>query len=186
MKVTLLMAITLDGKIAKDSDHFPDWTGKEDKKLFMNLTQKAGCLIMGSKTFDTIGRALPKRKNIIMTRSVGKYEAKFSEKIFDISHPIKGEDEKIKNLEFTDLSPKKILEKLESEGFENIILAGGAQINTLFAKENLIDALKITISPLLFGNGISLFTEEVDLNLKLNSLELLTENLVLADYSVEK
>lgn len=62
MKVTLLMAMTLDGKIGKSHDHFPDWTGKADKTLFVRLTKKAGVIIMGSKTFDTIGRPLPNRK----------------------------------------------------------------------------------------------------------------------------
>ncbi|MDM8539056.1 dihydrofolate reductase, partial [Desulfobacterales bacterium HSG17] len=68
------MAQTLDGKIAKDADHFPDWTGPEDKKLFVKLTKQAGCLIMGSKTYDTIGRPLPGRKNVIMTKDKKKLE----------------------------------------------------------------------------------------------------------------
>ena len=65
MTVTLLMALTLDGKIAKDPDHYPDWTGKEDKKLFAEISKKAGVVIMGSKTFDTFGKPLPNRKNVI-------------------------------------------------------------------------------------------------------------------------
>ena len=42
MKVILLMAMTLDGKIAKNDHHFPDWTGSADKKLFVEITKKAG------------------------------------------------------------------------------------------------------------------------------------------------
>ena len=34
MKITMLMAVTADGKIARNSSHFPDWTSKEDKKVF--------------------------------------------------------------------------------------------------------------------------------------------------------
>jgi dihydrofolate reductase len=34
MKVTLVMALTVDGKIGKSPEHFPDWTGKEDKRIF--------------------------------------------------------------------------------------------------------------------------------------------------------
>src|SRR3989339_398408 len=33
MKITLMMAITMDGKIAKNDKHFPDWTSPEEKKL---------------------------------------------------------------------------------------------------------------------------------------------------------
>lgn len=32
-----MMAMTVDGKIAKTADHFPDWTSKEDKKLFAKI-----------------------------------------------------------------------------------------------------------------------------------------------------
>ena len=69
MKVIVLMALTLDGRIGKSRDHFPDWTGKADKRLFVTLTKRAGALIMGSRTFDTIGTPLPGRKNIVMTRN---------------------------------------------------------------------------------------------------------------------
>jgi dihydrofolate reductase len=170
MKVTLLMAITLDGKIAQSSDHFPDWTGKADKKFFMEETKKAGGLIMGSKTYDTIGRPLPGRKNVIMTRSpesrINEYEAS--------------------QLEFTSKAPAEITKQLEQEGFKAVILGGGAEINTLFAEANLIDEIVLTISPLVFGNGISLFNSEVDLKLELTELTTLDDNLVCVRYKVLK
>ncbi|HHC25729.1 MAG TPA: dihydrofolate reductase, partial [Desulfobacterales bacterium] len=39
MKVTLLMAVTLDGRIGKTADHFVNWAGKEDRKLFVEVTK---------------------------------------------------------------------------------------------------------------------------------------------------
>lgn len=167
MKVTLLMALTLDGKIAEDSDHFPDWTEKADKKLFVDLTKRAGCLIMGSKTYDTIGRPLPGRKNIILTR--------------DKTRTSDNED-----LIFTDKNPRELLDWLSSQGFEEVILAGGTTINTLFAKENLIDEIVVTISPLIFGSGLSLFDESIQMKLELKSLEKLGENSLVVVYSVLK
>ena len=65
MKVILLMAITLDGRTGKDEMHFVDWTEQEDKKIFVQITRRTGVIIMGSRTFDTIGGPLPKRKNVI-------------------------------------------------------------------------------------------------------------------------
>jgi dihydrofolate reductase len=170
MKVTLLMAITLDGKIAQSRDHFPDWTGKADKKFFMQTTKKAGCLIMGSTTYDTIGRPLPGRKNVIMTRSP---QARVND--YDLSQ-----------LEFTSASPQPLLDQLAAEGFGEVILGGGAQINTLFAHENLIDEIVLTISPLIFGQGISLFNEALELPLELIELTTLDDNLVCVRYKVIK
>ena len=168
MKVTLVMAITLDGKIGKDSNHFPDWTGKADKKFFVSETKSAGCMIMGRKTYDTIGRPLPKRKNVVMPRN-----------------PI-ATDHDLSLLEYTDKDPATLLQQLALEGLDHVVLAGGAQINTLFAKAGLIDELALTISPLVFGAGISVFNEVVELPLTLTELTTLDENLVLVRYKVQK
>ncbi len=167
MKTICLMATTLDGKIAKDTEHFPDWTGKADKKLFVEMTKKAGVLIMGSKTYDTIGKPLPNRKNIIMTRDKTR-----------ISNN--------KNLIFTSQKPTEILAGLKKEGFAEVIIAGGSQINTLFAQENLIDELAITIAPKIFGSGIGLFSPKMEMELKLLSSKKIDENTVFVCYEVVK
>ncbi len=159
MKVTLLMAITLDGKIGKSPDHFPDWTGKEDKKLFKDLSTKAGAVIMGSKTFDTMGIPLPNRKNVILTRD-------------------KNRKSQWENLVFRNDPPRVILEDLEKEGYKQVILAGGALINSLFAEEKLIDEIIVTISPKIFGYGLSLFTQEISMDLELKEVKRLGKELV--------
>ena len=165
MKVILLMALTLDGKIGKTPDHFPDWTGREDKRLFVELSRKAGVVIMGSKTYDTIGSPLPDRRNIIMTRDKSRVS-------------------RWDNLVFTDAPPKAILEDLEREGFSEVILAGGALVNSLFAEEDLIDEIIVTISPKIFGYGISLFTPEISMELALKEMRRLGEHLVCLTYAV--
>jgi dihydrofolate reductase len=167
MKVTLLMAITLDGKIGKTPDHFPDWTGPEDKKLFVSITRRAGAVIMGSKTFDTIGTPLSGRKNIVLTRDkqrISQWE----------------------NLWYTDLSPQAVLETLEKEGYREAVLAGGALVNSLFAEAGLIDDIIVTISPTIFGYGLSLFTPEISMELQLKDVRRLGRDLVCLTYSVKK
>ncbi len=166
MKTTLLMAQTLDGKIAKNSNHFPDWTEKADKKYFMNRTKKSGVMIFGKTTFETLPGVLPGRLHVVMSRSAGDW------------------DEKEENLIFTSLSPQEIVKKLDSLGFQNPILAGGATINTLFAKEKLIDEIELTISPVVFGSGLGVFLENTELNLSLLSQELIGEKTILVRYSV--
>lgn len=165
MKVILLMAMTLDGKIARNDHHFPDWTGSEDKKLFVRITKRAGVVIMGSKTFDAIGAPLPDRKNIVMTR--------------DRSRRSVGTE-----LVFTDQSPEAVLENLAKIGYEEAILAGGSIVNTLFARANLIDEIIITIAPHIFGTGVSFFADEMDLQLELVAVETLGHDHVLLHYRV--
>ncbi len=170
------MAQTLDGRIARSSDHFPDWTGKEDKKLFVKLTKEAGVLIMGSKTYDTIGKPLPGRLNVILTRDRDRIK----------NEKLKIKKEEKEGLLFTDQSPREILKNLEAENYDQVVLAGGAQINTLFLQENLIDEIHVTISPIIFGSGLGLFTDEIACELQLRSCEKLGEDLIYAQYLVKK
>ena len=167
MKVTLVMALTVDGKIGKSPEHFPDWTGKEDKKIFAEITNRSGAIIMGSNTFDTIEIPLPNRKNIVLTR--------------DMTRKSRWE-----NLIYTDQKPKEILDGLEKEGFSHVILAGGSLVNSLFAEENLIDEIIVTISPKIFGYGLSLFSEEISLDLELEEIKRIGKNLAYLKYRVLK
>lgn len=167
MKVIMLMALTLDGKIGKTPDHFPDWTGRDDKKLFVKLSKRAGAVIMGSKTYDTIGKPLPERKNIVLTRD-------------------KSRRSEWDNLVFTDRTPGEILDELTREGYEEAILAGGALVNSLFAYDGLIDEIIVTISPKIFGYGISLFTPEISMELELKEMKRLGRDLAYLAYRVVK
>ena len=165
MKVTLMMAMTVDGTIARNDRHFPDWTGSEDKKLFVQITKSAGAIIMGSKTYDTIGDPLPDRKNIVLTRNQSRRS----------NHP---------DLEYTDKSPDAILKDLVTAGYEEVVLVGGSVVNSVFARMNLIDEIIITIAPRIFGTGVSLFNHEMDMQLELQSVETLDRNYVVLRYRV--
>ncbi len=164
MKVILIVALSADGFIAKDSDHFADWTSKEDKKLFVDLTRESGVVIMGRNTFETIGKALPGRLNMVYT----------SKKLAD------------KNIEATAEEPTLLLNRLAERGFNKVAVCGGQSIYDLFLKENLVDELYITVEPKLFGNGITLSKSFSDTELKLIELKKLNNDTLNLHYKVIK
>lgn len=159
------MAATADGRIARNRDELIDWTGKADKKYFVEQTRKAGVMIMGSTTFDTIGKALPGRKSIVMTRNKAR----------------KSDDP---NLIFTDDAPEKILEDLVRDGFSDVALIGGATINGLFMEKGLIDEVHLTIVPRFFGEGLSLFGRKVDAQLSVKEMKPLDAESFVVVYEV--
>jgi len=65
MKLALIAAQSLNHIIGSGLD-IP-WHAKGEQKLFKEITQ-GSTLIMGRKTFDSIGRPLPGRETIIVTR----------------------------------------------------------------------------------------------------------------------
>lgn len=165
MHVILMVAVTVDGKIARSPDHYPDWTGRADKQLYVEITKKAGVMVMGSTTFDIIGRVLPERKTVVMTRN-----------------PHRRSDRE--DLVFTQAPPEQIITDLESQGYEEAVVVGGAKINHLFAEKGLIDELIVTLSPYAFGTGLSIFSETVDLKLALKQFRQLDDNTLCIRYRV--
>ena len=133
--------------------------------MFKRVSQEAGVVVMGSRTFDTIGRALPGRLNVVMTRRPEQYES-------------------AENLVFWSGSPRSLLDDLNSKGFETVVLAGGATINSLFVRDGLIDELYLTIAPKLFGRGLSLFAEPLDIDLKLKDVRCLQDQTILLTYRI--
>lgn len=167
MEVILFCAITVDGRIARSDKDPVDWTGREDKKYFAVETKKAGVVIMGRKTFETLDRPLPGRLNIVMTHNSGSYKC------------IPG------LLEFNSSSPKEILAMLRKREFKRIFVVGGSEVNGLFLRSGLIDEIWLTICPLVFGNGMGLFSG-VSVSIPLELLELikLSDGSVVIKYRV--
>lgn len=159
-----MMAISLDGKIAKDSQHFADWTSKEDKKMFSQVSKDCGVVLMGENTFKTFPAPLKERLNVI-----------FSER-----EDVKNSD----NVRFVKGEPELVLKNLETEGYKKALLGGGSFLNSLFLEKKLVDEIMITIEPKIFGQGLSLFNKDLDANLELLEVKKLNDNAIFIHYKV--
>ncbi|HIC77319.1 MAG TPA: dihydrofolate reductase [Candidatus Dadabacteria bacterium] len=161
MKTFLIAALSADGFIAKDSGHLADWTSKEDKKFFMEITKKVGVIIMGQNTYETIGKPLPDRLNIVYSY-----------------------DKKYEGVEVTQKNPKELLEDLEKRGYREVVIGGGSQIYTMFMEKGLVDTLYLSVEPVIFGKGLTLFNKELDIKLELEKELKLGEKTILLEYTV--
>ena len=79
MKITIVAAIASNNVIGQKNS-LP-WDIPEDLKRFKQLTS-GHTILMGRKTFDSIGRPLPNRTNIVMTKDIN-YQKKGIEIVFD-------------------------------------------------------------------------------------------------------
>lgn len=162
IKVFLIAAVTTDGFIAKDEKHSAFWTSKEDKVRFVELTKHAGVVVMGSTTYSTLPRPLKERVNIVYSRT-----------------------KKFEGAETTQKAPLELLEELEGRGFKEVAICGGSKIYTLFMKARVVDRIFLTIEPLMFGKGITLFNEELQHHLNLVSANQAENGALLLEYKVD-
>ncbi len=137
MRIIAIAATTLDGKIALDAGHFSDWTSAEDKVFMRSLLDEADVVVVGNNTYQTAKEPLSKRNCIVLTGSVATTEQK-DEKLLQV------------NPEGTDI--RAVL-----ESYATIAVLGGAKTYSYFLQHGLLDELYLTIEPLVFGRGISLF-----------------------------
>ncbi|MFN0291750.1 dihydrofolate reductase [Pedobacter helvus] len=67
-QTTIVVAISSNNAIGKDNQLL--WHLPADLKHFKNITS-GHTIIMGRKTYDSIGKPLPNRRNIVITRQNG-------------------------------------------------------------------------------------------------------------------
>jgi dihydrofolate reductase len=168
MHVFLIAALTADGYIARDANQISTkWTSQEDFQFFQERTKKAGVLVMGSTTFETINRPLPGRKIYVLSRS--KTYSQFGESV-----------------EATGLQPRNLLAKLEQEGVAEVAICGGTSVYTQFMNEGLVDELFLTIEPVLFGDGLRLFNAELDVKLILKETISISDQTTVMNFLVDR
>jgi len=163
MNTFIIAAITADGFIGRGADHLSTrWTSQADKEFFTSKTKSAGVAVMGRSTFDTINRALPGRRTIVMTTR--KLE--------------------VDGVEPTTESPVEIVDRLKNEGVSELAICGGATVYTQFLQAGLVSDVFLTVHPMVFGQGITLFNAAIETTLKLVETKPLGDDTVLLHYKV--
>jgi dihydrofolate reductase len=116
--VTIIAAIGENNALGKDNDLI--WHLPEDLKRFKRTTS-GHHILMGRKTFESIGKPLPNRTSVIITRNK-KYIQEGCIVVNSIEKAIE-------------------VSKVDNQ----IFIIGGAQIYNEAMKENLADRLDITL-----------------------------------------
>ena len=149
MHVTMMMAVSADGFIAKPGGD-SDWA--VDNELFEQTVRGYGCVVLGRKTF---------------TQYQGEiYPLESVQHIVLSKHPtISG----YKNVQFV-TKPQLALDKAAELGFDRLLLIGGAKANTAFMQAGLVNTVALDVHPRLLGKGVKLTAGwEGDMQLELAS-----------------
>lgn len=141
MKVVLVLVSSLNGYLTKGaSPSVSQWSSKEDAALFARFLAKQKVIVMGSGTYKAAKKHLqirPGQLRIICTENPKAYTREAIPGV----------------LEFSSLSPSALVKKCAAQGVARIALVGGAALNRSFFSAGLVDELRLTIEPVLFGSG---------------------------------
>lgn len=84
-KVVSLIVAAADNGVIGANNQLP-WHLPKDLAYFKKVTT-GNSIIMGRKTYESIGKALPNRQNIVITRQTG-YQLSDAEVVYDLNHAI--------------------------------------------------------------------------------------------------
>ena len=110
IKISLIVAVAENGIIGKDNDM--PWKISSDLQYFKKITMHKP-IIMGRKTFESIGKPLPGRVNIVITR-----DTSFSAEGVITAHSVEMALDVAKSM-------------AEVKGLKEVMVIGGAQIYAL-------------------------------------------------------
>ena len=154
-------------------DNSEDFISDENWDGFIATARKHGNVVYGRKTYE-----------IVQT-----WEKKYLESLKGVKKIIVSREGKMKlgGDCIHAISPGDALQKLESEGFETALVAGGSTLNAAFAKRELLDEIILNMNSVVIGKGIPVFASDTfDLQLELLDTKKITDNILQLRYKVVK
>lgn len=167
------MAISANGIIATEMGD-EEFLSHENWKKFCELAREFGNFVVGRKTYE----------------AVKKWDGGYNfDDLVGVEKVIISQDQNFKLDKGYTLanSPEDALAKLSQKGFKKVLVTGGSNINSAFAKINLLDEIVFNVEPIAVGKGIPVFApENFELKLKLISSEKSPSGILTLGYNVLK
>lgn len=171
-----MMAMTLDGFVAR-KDHALDWLMKQntdgEDHGFEEFRDSVDVIVMGTGSFKTV---------------LGFDEWPYHKPVVVLSSTLSDNDipDHLKDkVEISQFNPETLMASFSERGFERVYVDGGAIIRS-FLGAGLIADMKITMIPILIGDGIRIFGDlDKDIDLTLEQVQAFPSGLVDMSYRVD-
>ncbi|GGJ69877.1 dihydrofolate reductase [Anoxybacillus voinovskiensis] len=160
-RIILDLAVTLDGFIEGKNGEV-DWCIMDSEMGFINFLNQIDTILYGRKSYDLWGQFTPETTDDAEKEI---WELIHSKKKYVFSRTQKEADDKA--IFINDNILEEVL-KLKNEPGKDIWLYGGANLITTFINLGLIDEFRLSVHPVILGEGKPLFIDiKQRLNLKL-------------------
>ena len=161
-------AITLDGFISDLNGECYSWISSEDEEHYNHAIAKAGCVLLGRKTYEQYPEDFPPKSGATAFVWTTRIDQQDQERV-----------------KFVRGTPQQVLQQIDDHGFSEVIVSGGGEVNGSLAEAGLIDEIIVSIYNVTIGEGIPLFgSHKPKLKLKLLSTTNDIEGVVKNHYEV--
>lgn len=178
MKASVYIAVSIDGKIADpqgDVNFLGEYHSVADGDMgFADFLASIDVIIMGRNSFEKVlgfGQdmwAYGQRTVLVWSRQGPHIPLRLRDTVM-----------------WSNLSPHEIFQELESTGRQHVYVDGGFTVRA-FLKAGLIDELTLTHVPIVMGQGIPLFGNDVYCKLEHLNTQIYSSGLVQSNYRVLK
>lgn len=147
-KLSLFIAMSLDGYIAKPNDDlsFLKLVEKEGEDYgYATFTETVDTIIIGRKTYDYV------------CKEIGHSHYDNGQR--DVYVVTRTERSPVGRTSFYTGDLAELIHRLQSEKGKNIYCDGGAEVIHTLLRQNLIDEFIISVVPVLLGDGTRLFQD---------------------------
>jgi dihydrofolate reductase len=170
-RVRYVVAMSLDGYIAGPNSE-ADWIIMDPDIDFQALFEQFDAFLLGRRTFEAIGGAGSGGHSGVQT-------IVFSRTLRQQDYP---------NLTIVSENPQQVLAELRSKSGKDIWLFGGGLLFRSLLEARLVDAVEVSVMPVLLGEGIPLLPAKPSserYKLSLASSRAFKTGIVSLEYTVE-
>ncbi|WP_134686872.1 dihydrofolate reductase family protein [Brevibacillus migulae] len=172
-RIILDLAVTLDSFIEGKNGEV-DWCIMDSEMGFTNFLNQIDTILYGRKSYDLWGQFTPENEHTDTEKEI--WGLIHSKDKYVFSKTQKGTDNKA--IFINDNIFEEVIQLKDKPG-KNIWLYGGASLITTFINLGLVDELRLSVHPVILGEGKPLFIDiKQRLNLKLVHTRTFTSGVV--------
>ncbi|MEO1401507.1 MAG: dihydrofolate reductase family protein [Cyanobacteria bacterium J06635_1] len=171
-KLKYYVACTVDGFIAHPDGSWDGFLAEGDHVTdYLESFKDFDTVLMGRKTYEIglkagVTSPYPMMKQYVISRTMTKSPDQAVELVSD--HVV------------------ELVKSLKQGSGKDIYLCGGANLASALFAEHLIDEIVLKLSPILFGSGIPLFSEDIkQTDLSLLDSKIYNSGVILLSYAVD-